>query len=269
MICTLVTLLSPSSCGKIRTVGSAGVPWRIPCWGSSSISLARWSRSSSCCRPASYPPPKGGCASSCSPTPLRLRTLPHACKYRRPLLSAGVRLFGMKREGDAPTARDVGLTGSSASSLHAKTFSVDGRRIFAGSFNMDPRSVNLNTETGLMIESPALAGELQRALEEKGLAHAYAVSLEDGELRLDHPGGGARGRLRRGAGERLAATSCDPGSVAAADRGAAVAATYGRWCRFRRGARWSVRPPGPLDPILSLYGPVTFPRGGRSARRAR
>lgn len=48
---------------------------------------------------------------------------------------------------------------------------------------MDPRSVNLNTETGLMIESPALAGELQRALEEKGLAHAYAVSLEDGELR--------------------------------------------------------------------------------------
>ena len=104
-------------------------------------------------------------------------------KYRRPLLGAGVRLFEMKREGDAPTARDVGLTGSSASSLHAKTFSVDGRRIFVGSFNMDPRSVHLNTEMGLMIESPALAGELQRALEEKGLAHAYAVSLEGGALR--------------------------------------------------------------------------------------
>lgn len=104
-------------------------------------------------------------------------------KYRRPLLNAGVRLFELKREAAAPTGKDVGLTGSSASSLHAKTFAVDGRRLFVGSFNMDPRSVHLNTEMGLVIESPVLAGELFRALKEKGPAQAYSVSLEDGGLR--------------------------------------------------------------------------------------
>ncbi|MBG6222561.1 MULTISPECIES: hypothetical protein [unclassified Janthinobacterium] len=34
-----------------------------------------------------------------------------------------------------------GHLGSSASSLHAKTFAVDAQRIFVGSFNFDPRSI--------------------------------------------------------------------------------------------------------------------------------
>jgi phosphatidylserine/phosphatidylglycerophosphate/cardiolipin synthase-like enzyme len=38
-----------------------------------------------------------------------------------------------------------------------KTFAVDNERVFVGSFNIDPRSVNLNTELGFVIDSPTLA----------------------------------------------------------------------------------------------------------------
>ena len=40
-----------------------------------------------------------------------------------------------------------GLLGSSSSeaSLHTKAFMVDGETGFVGSFNLDPRSINLNT----------------------------------------------------------------------------------------------------------------------------
>ncbi|MFP1527888.1 phospholipase D-like domain-containing protein [Escherichia coli] len=42
-------------------------------------------------------------------------------------------------------------------SLHAKTFSIDGKTVFIGSFNFDPRSTLLNTEMGFVIESETLA----------------------------------------------------------------------------------------------------------------
>jgi putative cardiolipin synthase len=51
----------------------------------------------------------------------------------------------------------VGGSGSSASGLHAKTLSVDRARVVIGSFNFDLRSTKLNTEMGVVIDSPALA----------------------------------------------------------------------------------------------------------------
>lgn len=63
--------------------------------------------------------------------------------------------------GSATTASKSGQSGSSGSSLHAKTFAVDGTRVFVGSLSFDPRSANLNTELGLVIESPMLARRIQ------------------------------------------------------------------------------------------------------------
>ncbi len=40
--------------------------------------------------------------------------------------------------------------------LHAKTSVYDRKVVFVGSFNMDPRSMNLNTETGVLVESAEL-----------------------------------------------------------------------------------------------------------------
>ena len=40
--------------------------------------------------------------------------------------------------------------------LHAKTVVIDREIVFVGSFNLDPRSENLNTEIGLLVNSPEL-----------------------------------------------------------------------------------------------------------------
>lgn len=49
--------------------------------------------------------------------------------------------------------------------LHAKTMVFDRKIAFVGSFNLDPRSVNLNTEMGLLIESAELAEQIAKSIE--------------------------------------------------------------------------------------------------------
>ncbi|MDO5090951.1 MAG: phospholipase D family protein [Cardiobacteriaceae bacterium] len=108
-------------------------------------------------------------------------------KYRKELLKSGVKLYELKPEASYAVHQEsdtgISLGGSSGASLHAKTFAVDGEKLFVGSFNMDPRSATLNTEMGIVFDHPQLAGELKAGLEEKMATHAYHVTLTtDGEL---------------------------------------------------------------------------------------
>jgi putative cardiolipin synthase len=98
-------------------------------------------------------------------------------KRRRRLLEAGVVLYELMRVARVRSRRDRRLTGSSGSSLHAKTFAVDRARVFVGSFNLDPRSARLNTEMGLVIESPELAAQIAAAFAEEIPGRSYRVSL--------------------------------------------------------------------------------------------
>ncbi len=101
-------------------------------------------------------------------------------KRRKALLQAGVKLYETRRLSAVTSqGRRAGRFGSSASSLHAKTFSVDGTRIFIGSFNFDPRSAQLNTESGFLIESPAMASQIDTAFQHSIPANAYEVRLSD------------------------------------------------------------------------------------------
>ena len=108
-------------------------------------------------------------------------------KYREALLEAGVELFELRKfrsENEDEHQSSGGMVVSSAASLHAKTFAVDGETLFVGSFNFDPRSANLNTELGFLIKSPELANALESAFPEQVRLAAYEVILdEDGELR--------------------------------------------------------------------------------------
>ena len=49
--------------------------------------------------------------------------------------------------------------------LHAKMLVFDDNRVFVGSANLDPRSLKINTEMGLLIESESLNAELRQVLE--------------------------------------------------------------------------------------------------------
>ena len=105
-------------------------------------------------------------------------------KRRKALLEASVELFEMRRNAPAAKLRGkAGPFGSSGSSLHAKTFAVDGEQVFVGSFNFDPRSLNLNTELGFVIQSPAFARQIQAVFDQGMLQSAYQVQLtDDGQL---------------------------------------------------------------------------------------
>jgi putative cardiolipin synthase len=101
-------------------------------------------------------------------------------KWREELLENGVALYELRRASfNAGRKEGASASGSSSSSLHAKTFSVDHARVFIGSFNFDPRSANLNTEMGLVIESPALADVITAVLNARVPLDAYEVWLSD------------------------------------------------------------------------------------------
>ncbi len=50
--------------------------------------------------------------------------------------------------------------------LHAKTLVIDGEILFIGTFNLDPRSANLNTEVGVLVTNAELATQAERAIEQ-------------------------------------------------------------------------------------------------------
>ena len=106
-------------------------------------------------------------------------------KWRRGLLECGVKLYELKPSGEpeAPgEKKGWRRPGQSSASLHGKVFAMDRQRAFVGSFNLDPRSVTLNTEMGFVIDSPLLAGKISDALDQRVAAGAYEVRLgKDGK----------------------------------------------------------------------------------------
>ncbi|MCW5699837.1 MAG: phospholipase D family protein [Rhodospirillales bacterium] len=87
-------------------------------------------------------------------------------KQRRALLGEGVELFEFRP--DAASQRHFidnsdRLDPDVIYCLHAKTAVFDRRRVYIGSFNMDPRSTHLNTEMGILVDSPELAEQVLAA----------------------------------------------------------------------------------------------------------
>ena len=111
---------------------------------------------------------------------LRLQRLEQAAE----LIDAGVELYELKPKIKlAPTrGRKKILAGSSRTSLHAKAYMVDGRRLFVGSLNLDPRSIRLNTEMGIMVDSDAMCASLRERFNERLLDVAYRVTVQNGSL---------------------------------------------------------------------------------------
>ena len=116
-------------------------------------------------------------------------------RYRAPLLRMGVELYELQRQAPIELPRQLHerikrrwLLASSGTSLHAKTFAIDGQRAFVGSFNFDPRSMLLNTEMGLVIESPALAAQISNIFEQDIPWRSYRLSLDpEGHLQWEAP----------------------------------------------------------------------------------
>ena len=104
-------------------------------------------------------------------------------RYRKDLVKGGVELYEFKPQrneaGEVVKAKKQ-WKGSSGASLHAKSFAFDEQFMFVGSFNLDGRSIAINTEMGVFFEDPETAKLLSRGFDEKLLSNAYRVTLDDG-----------------------------------------------------------------------------------------
>jgi cardiolipin synthase C len=100
-------------------------------------------------------------------------------QYRKPLLEDGVELYELRAllgntRGSGQTAV-VSRYGNYG--LHAKLFVFDREKLFIGSMNFDERSKHLNTEIGVIIDSPELAQQTAMRFENMVQpANAYALA---------------------------------------------------------------------------------------------
>jgi len=107
-------------------------------------------------------------------------------RHRKELVEGGVTLYELKPASASPPPKsgEKSHAGSSGASLHTKALTADGKSVFVGSYNLDPRSTWLNTEQGVLVEDSTLAAQLGEifALQTSG-SRAWQVTLDGGSLR--------------------------------------------------------------------------------------
>ena len=100
-------------------------------------------------------------------------------KYRGTLLEQGVDIHEVRAlpEGAKGTGQPQRISRHGNYGLHAKLYIFDRRSLFVGSMNFDQRSKHLNTEIGLIIDSPEIAeGAAKRFEALTTLRNSYAVT---------------------------------------------------------------------------------------------
>lgn len=102
---------------------------------------------------------------------------------RKPLLRNGVKIYEVRPDADVAGSESFAASGAKAT-LHTKAYLVDQKEIFIGSFNFDPRSANINTESGVIIRSKKLADDFRKRVNGALATQTYEVFLnENGKLR--------------------------------------------------------------------------------------
>ncbi len=119
-------------------------------------------------------------------------------RYREALVASGIELHQYRGDSARPVPSGSRMRlGSSASALHTKVIVHDGRMVWIGSANFDPRSRRLNTETGLLIDSEALATQVLASFRQDFSARQSWKLVLEGEPRRLVWVGEENGRLVR------------------------------------------------------------------------
>ena len=98
--------------------------------------------------------------------------------YRHKMLDAGVELYEARADAVVPSESGAQVTPERLT-LHSKAVIIDREMLFAGSLNMDPRSIDINSEMGVVIQSPELANKLADSIISELPNFAYRVELTD------------------------------------------------------------------------------------------
>ena len=108
-------------------------------------------------------------------------------KQRKTMLEGGAEVYEMRPDAKSERAQFTAeelAQNKTFFGLHAKTMVFDRKTVFVGSFNLDPRSVDLNTEMGLLVESEDLGRAVAESIENDIAAgNSWRVILkEDGSV---------------------------------------------------------------------------------------
>jgi putative cardiolipin synthase len=99
-------------------------------------------------------------------------------RYRKQLLEAGVELYELDEEINKEVLkRFTWLPVLSKSSLHAKTMVLDKKAMFVGSMNLDPRSLQINNEIGILFYNQRVAELSAREFSKNLNKVAFKVEL--------------------------------------------------------------------------------------------
>lgn len=126
--------------------------------------------------------------------------------WRRALLEAGIELYEYRAHPEGiDEVLAQGIHGGSVT-MHTKAFVIDRQLVYVGSLNMDPRSLHINTEMGVLVDDHRLAQKVAGKLErDMAPENAWRVSLdEDGQLRWNSSIGVRTLQPARHFGQRIA-----------------------------------------------------------------
>jgi len=105
--------------------------------------------------------------------------------YRKRLLDIGVELY--EARANAVDVASDGDSDAEVLTLHTKAMLIDRKRLFVGSLNLDPRSKEINSEMGLLVDSPDMGKQLSDRLLARLPRLAYRVE-RDNKGRLEWHG---------------------------------------------------------------------------------
>jgi putative cardiolipin synthase len=103
--------------------------------------------------------------------------------YRHDLIDAGVELYEVRVDA-SKVPQDTNQQGYDSVTLHVKALMIDRQHTFVGSLNLDPRSIDINTEMGVLIDNADLTGGMTERFLAALPSFTYRVSEnEKGKLR--------------------------------------------------------------------------------------
>lgn len=106
-------------------------------------------------------------------------------KYRKAVLALEAELYEMQPIAGIKE-RSKRFASASRASLHSKVYVIDRKDVLIGSFNLDPRSIELNTEMAVVAHSTELAEQVAAIFEASvDPENSYRVTMEEGSLRWE------------------------------------------------------------------------------------
>ena len=104
----------------------------------------------------------------------------HYEPWRDDIVNTGTKLYELRADAAIQSLVDVPPVSGKFVGLHTKASVSDGRHVFIGSMNLDPRSAAINTEMGAVIDSTGLGQELRDLmLRDMSPDNAWEVSIAD------------------------------------------------------------------------------------------